>query len=385
MSTSYYFISYANSDSEFAQKLAWDLKAKGIDTWLDTLNNKSGSEWDDARRAALMSAQGVVSIFSASALSSSEFLEEYAHTLLENVRMLPVLSEDCAVPSEVRKFQVSDCSQDYEAGLSTLVNYINEPYQAKRQALPLTPLSEREPTGPSHTQKLQRRWASAVTTSLASCVVFACLVYALYPSKSPESASINKVPDSSSTSMAQSSFQKNPLIAKAVRSTMPIAESAEYKARLSGAALAQVGTSETKAIEAPLVGKQDTIARALSAKNTEPEKRSDAIQAVKLKDTKDSVTCKAVKNMMPVGESATFNTRENVFFWAKLQVLSARKLNIQWQNIATGAIVKNRTVHVATSQEYRVFDQFRPGVSGDYKISLKHGAEVIKEAIVKVG
>ena len=41
------FISYSNKDKEFTLRLAKDLNANGIDTWVDVERIEPGTKWQD--------------------------------------------------------------------------------------------------------------------------------------------------------------------------------------------------------------------------------------------------------------------------------------------------------------------------------------------------
>ena len=47
------FISYSRTDSAFVVRLAKDLKAAGIDVWVDQLDIPKGTRWDDEIEAAV--------------------------------------------------------------------------------------------------------------------------------------------------------------------------------------------------------------------------------------------------------------------------------------------------------------------------------------------
>jgi isopentenyl diphosphate isomerase/L-lactate dehydrogenase-like FMN-dependent dehydrogenase len=47
------FFSYSREDSEFALRLAADLKAAGADAWMDQLDIEAGQEWDNALEAGI--------------------------------------------------------------------------------------------------------------------------------------------------------------------------------------------------------------------------------------------------------------------------------------------------------------------------------------------
>jgi hypothetical protein len=364
MTDSFYFISYANADSEFAQKLAWDLQAKGITTWLDAMNNKPGASWDDARRSALTTAQGVIALFSAQALSSSDFLEEYAHTLLENLRMLPVLVESCDLPSEVRKFSIADCSSNYETGLNNLLETISQPYQQKRQALNLTPLSEREPTTNSQTSKLPTRWVNLASTGVVCSIVFGCLIYAMYPRVNIPKGSTQETPTpTTSIAKPQGSFQKTAKLSAVDRVPVPIAASAEYKARLADTSLTASITTPTSSTD---------LAVAVS-------EAKEPIKFISLSSPESATTCKGVKGMSPVDQATNFTVKDSVYFWSKLNVKKAQKLTVKWQDASTEKLLKERVLNVSASEEYRVFDQFKPTKAGAYRVVLMDDAAPLKE------
>jgi len=48
------FISYSRDNSDFAVRLARDLRAAGFDIWLDQLDIRTGARWDDEVEKALV-------------------------------------------------------------------------------------------------------------------------------------------------------------------------------------------------------------------------------------------------------------------------------------------------------------------------------------------
>ena len=61
------FFSYARTDSEFALKLARDLKAAGASVWLDQLDIPPGQRWDRAVEDALGHCEQVLVVLSPTA------------------------------------------------------------------------------------------------------------------------------------------------------------------------------------------------------------------------------------------------------------------------------------------------------------------------------
>src|ERR1700722_13504734 len=64
------FISYSREDSEFALRLAEDLKAAGASVWLDQLDIEPGRPWDSAVEQALIDAPKMLLVLSPSSAKS---------------------------------------------------------------------------------------------------------------------------------------------------------------------------------------------------------------------------------------------------------------------------------------------------------------------------
>jgi hypothetical protein len=58
------FVSYSRDDSEFALRLAQDLKAAGANVWLDQLELVPGRAWDNAIEDALLAAPQMLVVLS---------------------------------------------------------------------------------------------------------------------------------------------------------------------------------------------------------------------------------------------------------------------------------------------------------------------------------
>ena len=99
------FFSYSREDSEFALRLAEDLKAAAASVWMDTLNN----------------CHRLLVILSPSSVSSTNVEDEVAFALEEHKTVLPVLYRECKVPFQLRPFQRVDFTADYDRGLKTLL------------------------------------------------------------------------------------------------------------------------------------------------------------------------------------------------------------------------------------------------------------------------
>jgi hypothetical protein len=121
MSDNRTFVSYSRADSEFALKLASDLRAGGADVWLDQLDIAAGSRWDDAVEDALRRCSRVLVVLSPKAVASQNVLDEVSFAIGEHKTVVPVLVETCAIPLRLHRLQHVDFTRGYDAGLTRLL------------------------------------------------------------------------------------------------------------------------------------------------------------------------------------------------------------------------------------------------------------------------
>lgn len=115
------FFSYSREDSEFALKLAEDMKAAGASVWIDQLDIEPGVEWDSAVEGALNSSASMLVILSPVSVSSKNVRDEVSFALNEGKRVIPVLYRDCKVPFRLARLQQIDFRTDYARALKTLL------------------------------------------------------------------------------------------------------------------------------------------------------------------------------------------------------------------------------------------------------------------------
>lgn len=114
------FISYAREDRAFARRLGEDLRAAGIDIWLDQIHIRTGQIWDQAVEMALASSLAVVVVLTPDAIVSRSVLDEVAYALDENKTVAPVLHRKCGIPLRLRRLQYTDFTADYKVGFDEL-------------------------------------------------------------------------------------------------------------------------------------------------------------------------------------------------------------------------------------------------------------------------
>ncbi len=124
------FFSYSRDDSEFALRLAADLKAAGANVWLDQLDIAPGQRWARTVQDALNNCPRLLVILSPSSVSSTNVEDEVAFALEEHKTVIPVFYRDCKVPFQLRPFQYVDFRTDYDRGLRTLLRTLGVEQQA---------------------------------------------------------------------------------------------------------------------------------------------------------------------------------------------------------------------------------------------------------------
>lgn len=118
------FISYSREDSEFALRLAGDLKAAGAAVWLDQLDIEPGQRWARAVQDALNDCPRMLVILSVTSASSTNVDDEVSFALEEKKTVIPVLYRDCKIPFRLRPFQFVDFRSDYPSGVKALVRVL---------------------------------------------------------------------------------------------------------------------------------------------------------------------------------------------------------------------------------------------------------------------
>ncbi|PVD49469.1 hypothetical protein DC498_24950 [Terrimonas sp.] len=119
-----FFISYSRVDTPFVLKLANDLKAAGVNIWLDQLNIQPGAHWDNEIEAALNSATCVLAIISPQSMESKNAMDEISFALEQNKKVIPVLLTNTETSFRLRRLQRIDFTGEYEKGVNQLLKAI---------------------------------------------------------------------------------------------------------------------------------------------------------------------------------------------------------------------------------------------------------------------
>lgn len=92
------FISYSRKDIEFVDRLANDLKASGFEVWYDLSGLKAGTQWGTEIQNAINSSQYFLVVLSPNSVKSSWVEREFLHASDQNIKIVPLLYQQCALP-----------------------------------------------------------------------------------------------------------------------------------------------------------------------------------------------------------------------------------------------------------------------------------------------
>jgi hypothetical protein len=157
------FISYSRADSEFALKLAGDLKAAGANVWLDQLDIEPGTHWDTAVEEALLNSAHLLVLLSSVSVKSDNVRDEVSYALSQQMKIIPVLVSECKVPFRLARFQHIDFRKDYAAALSSLLKTL----RVEQRAIPPPAVWRTSQNSISATAERKRRVEAAHQQQLA--------------------------------------------------------------------------------------------------------------------------------------------------------------------------------------------------------------------------
>jgi hypothetical protein len=120
------FISYSNKDRAFVERLALDLKAKGLRVWYDQWELKVGDSLIGKIGTGIKAHDYLVVVLSRSSVRSEWVRKELSAALMRELQekrvvVLPVLIEDCEIPPLISDKVFADFRGDYRSGLNKLL------------------------------------------------------------------------------------------------------------------------------------------------------------------------------------------------------------------------------------------------------------------------
>ena len=106
------FFSYSRANSEFAVRLAKDLKKAGHEIWLDQLDIPTGARWDDELEKALRTCTSFLILLSPESIKSQNVKDEIGYAIDSGKHILPLMIKQCEVPFRLRRFQYVDFTNE---------------------------------------------------------------------------------------------------------------------------------------------------------------------------------------------------------------------------------------------------------------------------------
>jgi len=139
------FVSYARSDSQFALKLARDLREAGANLWVDQFDIPLGARWDRSVQAALNACPSFLVILSVSAVASENVMDEVSFALSKNKKVVPVLYQSCDIPFRLMRVQHIDFTADYDTAFPKLFKELGVDTISAQQPASLSEIKQIEP------------------------------------------------------------------------------------------------------------------------------------------------------------------------------------------------------------------------------------------------
>ena len=114
------FISYASPDTEFARKLAKSLSDLPVNVLFDRDEIRVGESLSDRIDQLVEDADYICFVVSTGSQNSKWAAHELKHALERNKRILPVVLEPEAIPTEIAALVYADFSKEFENGVRDL-------------------------------------------------------------------------------------------------------------------------------------------------------------------------------------------------------------------------------------------------------------------------
>ena len=158
-----YFFSYARKDKEFVLKLTTELRAVGVNLWLDQLDILGGQRWDSAIEEALKTCEGMIAVLSPEALASNNMMDEVSYALEKGKPVVPILYRSCDIPFRLRRIQYIDFTASYETGFSQLLRalHVEHSSSAPTPTTPESPIVQhvQQQQGLRHVSPIASAWS----------------------------------------------------------------------------------------------------------------------------------------------------------------------------------------------------------------------------------
>lgn len=125
------FFSYSRNDSDFALRLAKDLRKAGVKLWIDQLDIRPGSHWDASIESGLNAANCMIVILTPASIASNNVMDEVSYALESGKRVIPILWKQCNTPFRLRRLQRIDFTGEYNDGINQLLEALDYPVDSR--------------------------------------------------------------------------------------------------------------------------------------------------------------------------------------------------------------------------------------------------------------
>ena len=165
------FFSYSRIDgSDFALKLAIDLKKEGYDVWIDQEDIRAGTEWDLEIEKALETCDCLLYIETAKSVASNNVLDEVYYALEQKKKVIPLIVHDSKTPFRLQRIQHIDFEKSYEDGLNQLLSEL----KAKKNDTAFT-TGEARPTDISG-KPFYNKYAKLIVAAIGVLIIIAASI-----------------------------------------------------------------------------------------------------------------------------------------------------------------------------------------------------------------
>jgi hypothetical protein len=143
------FLSYAHSDGLFAGFIENELKRRGYSVWRDATEIRVGENWHQAIDVALNGSSHFIILLSPQSVERPQVNLELGVALHERKPIIPILLEDCTLPSQLSAINYIDWRKDQDFACSPNFSLLDEALDAPHRAELLEQLRRKEKDLPS--------------------------------------------------------------------------------------------------------------------------------------------------------------------------------------------------------------------------------------------
>jgi formylglycine-generating enzyme required for sulfatase activity len=138
------FISYSHADSHFVNQLADQLKASGVNVWIDKWMIKVGDSITHKINEGIGASDWLIVVLSCASVNSKWVREELSAATIRNIEqdkhafILPVLIEDCEIPALLQHRKYADFKDHPEEAFQELLEVIQpaHPFEPEMVLIP---------------------------------------------------------------------------------------------------------------------------------------------------------------------------------------------------------------------------------------------------------